>query len=169
VLAESIEIVPGRGAAPPRVGGFARNLQLTQVLPGATLPENSIAGMFALGSSSFRPGDSVRIRYAASACPESSEALLPITFQPAVLTSSPAPTLPAGIAEVEPTVFVQVLLDTQGRFEQPVVMGGPESLRAAALETIKAWTATASLVNGSPVFWFTTLRVTFLPPPPPGP
>lgn len=59
-----------------------------------------------------------------------------------------------------------VLLDTQGRFEQPVVMGGPESLRAAALETIKAWTATPPLVNGSPVFWFTTLRVTFLPPPP---
>jgi hypothetical protein len=62
-------------------------------------------------------------------------------------------------------VFLQVVVDTEGRFEQPVVLGGPESLRAAAIETVKNWTVTPARVNGSPVFSFSTLRVTFIPGP----
>ena len=121
-----------------------------------------MGALFGIGGPSLRAGDSVRIRYAASSCTSENEVVLPVKHEAARLTSNPAPILPPGVTEVDLTVFVQVLVDVEGRFEQPVVLSGPESLRAAAIEAIRKWTVTPARVNGSPVFSFATLRVTFV-------
>jgi hypothetical protein len=161
VAAESIEILYAEGKTAPRVGTYGRPDQVAKSLPGAKIPDNSVGALFSVGGPSLRAGDSVRIRYATSSCTTDNEVILPVKYEAASLTSNPAPLLPPGVVEAEYTVIVQALVDIEGRFEQPVALSGPESLRAAAIDAIRKWTVTPARVNGTPVFSFSTLRVTF--------
>ena len=86
---------------------------------------------------------------------------LAIRAEPAPLTSSPSPKLPAGNTEPDPSVFVPAVIDLEGNFQRPVYVAGPESLREAATAAIKEWRATPARMNGEPVTQVVALRVEF--------
>jgi outer membrane biosynthesis protein TonB len=71
--------------------------------------------------------------------------------------------MPAGVTLVDPAVFLQVLIDVDGGFTRPVVVGGPDVLTAAAVEAIATWKAEPVRIAGQPVVSAVTLRVAFTP------
>jgi hypothetical protein len=58
-------------------------------------------------------------------------------------------------------VYFQAIIDTDGRFERAVYVGGPESLTMAARETIRQWRAQPVRVNNAPVVSPIILQATF--------
>jgi hypothetical protein len=71
--------------------------------------------------------------------------------------------LPPGTSEAEPVVYVQVIVDQEGRIARPQYLGGPRSLYPAALDTLAKWRAQPIRVNGAPVVTPNVLQVPFNP------
>lgn len=69
--------------------------------------------------------------------------------------------LPPGAVEPEPVVYVQVILDQQGRVARPQYLGGPRSLYPAALEALAKWRTQPIRVNGAPVVTPNVAQVPF--------
>jgi hypothetical protein len=164
VVPMSIDVVTARGANLQRAPGYATGTQLARVLPGVPVPPGTIAALFALGLPHLATGDRIRITYSASDCPDASrELVLPVTYTAPRPRAFPQPPLPPGTTEPDPTVFVQAIVDTTGRFDGLTAIAGPASLRAAAVDAVRQWTVEPALMNGAPVVTYTTLRVTFAP------
>jgi hypothetical protein len=69
--------------------------------------------------------------------------------------------MPAGVTEADPTIYLQAIIDVDGRFVRPVYVGGPQALLPAALESVEGWRAQPLRVNGVPTVNPIVLQVTF--------
>ena len=155
----SIEILAPQGQMVRRVGELLTGDGVATMTRGFTAPAGSIAAHFTLGM--LRHGDTVRITYADVLCDGvSKERGLVARATPAKAVSLPPPALPAGMAAASP-VWLQTVIDPQGRFQQAMYIGGPDALIAPALEAIKGWRAEPARVNGTAVIFDTLLVVQF--------
>ena len=155
----AIDILPPQGAAIRRVGDVLSGDNVGTLVSGFSAPAGSIAAHFTLGM--LRHGDTVRITYSDALCDGvSKERALVARATPAKALTLPPPVLPAGMSPASP-VWLQTVIDPQGRFQQAMYIGGPESLVAPALEAIKGWRAEPARVNGTPVIFDTLLVVQF--------
>jgi hypothetical protein len=66
-----------------------------------------------------------------------------------------------GFAEPEPVIYVQVIIDQDGRVMRPLYLGGPRALYPAALEALTKWKTQPIRVNGAPVVTPNVLQVPF--------
>jgi outer membrane biosynthesis protein TonB len=71
------------------------------------------------------------------------------------------PALPAGQAPTDRPVRLQALIDTDGRAQQVVYVGGPAALKDAAIAAVRRWEAQPARVNGAPVVTPVMLQVKF--------
>jgi hypothetical protein len=149
VAPDSVEIVSGQGAQPPRVGDFMRGDAIAALLPGITVPPRSVAASYGLAF--LRPGDRVKITYLEPCDDGSREALLSAKFEPPRPVATTRAALPAGIVEADPVVVFQAIIDMDGTFAHAASIGGPPSLLIPALEVLGQWRAAPLLVNGAPV------------------
>lgn len=69
----------------------------------------------------------------------------------------------ATAAHVFGTVVVGAEIDAEGEVTQVVALGGPEMLRAAALEGVRQYTYRPFLINGVPSVVRTAVQVLFQP------
>jgi hypothetical protein len=165
VPATEIDVLTGPQdqAFQQRMPTLNSGLQLANVLSGATVPEGAVGAMFFVPM--LGPNQTVRIKYGnvPASCPADlqKEYRLPIRVEEAKPTVTPLPPLPADNREPDPAVFVQAVLDTDGVFQRPIYVAGPESLREAGIAAIKEWRATPARMNGEPVPQVVTLRVEF--------
>ncbi len=131
---------------------------LIKGVPGVTLPPGAVGALFPVPF--LPPMASVRVTYAESpGCP--GQILLPIRWEELRLLASEPPTLPAGVAEVDPSVFLQVVVDVDGTFRRPAYVAGPRALTAAAIAAIAKWRASPARINGQPIVSVVALRVAF--------
>jgi hypothetical protein len=159
VAPQGIEIIGEQGPL-PRTGDLVRDEAIAKLLPGVAAPASRLAAAY--GLTFLGPKNSVKITYAEAECEGGAkEALLPVKYDQARLVASVPPVRPAGIAEADPVVYLQAIIDTDGRFERPVYVGGPESLTMAAQETIRQWRAQPVRVNTAPVVSPIVLQVAF--------
>jgi hypothetical protein len=159
VAPASIEILPPQGGMVPRVGDLLTGDGVATLTRGFTAPAGSMAALFTIGM--LRHGDTVRITYADVLCDGvSKDRGLVARATPAKAVSLPPPALPAGMTSASP-VWLQTVIDPQGRFQQAMYIGGPEVLIAPALEAIKSWRAEPARVNGTAVIFDTLLVVQF--------
>jgi hypothetical protein len=56
--------------------------------------------------------------------------------------------LPRGISEPDPTVYLQAVMDAEGRLVRPIHIGGPKVLVPAAIEGISRWRTMPMRLNG---------------------
>jgi hypothetical protein len=155
----SIDLSASHGPPPRRDGLFGEE-ELAQLVPGFWPPPGALAGLFAL--TSLRPGHAVDITYDAEACPgHAREVSLPVHMESPRITSSPPPPVPRGVALAQPPVLVRAVIDQDGQFRNPVAVGGPWPLRAAAVSALQQWRAEPARLNGSPVVSDATLVVRF--------
>jgi hypothetical protein len=164
VPASAIDLVGPQGQALPRVPGLQSGPALSGPLSGTPVPPGAVGAMFPMP---FPPPDGrVRLTYPDSPdCPGDvpREVLLPLRGEASRLLASESPAMPAGVTLVDPAVFLQVLIDVDGGFTRPVVVGGPDVLTAAAVEAIGTWKAAPARIAGQPVVSAVTLRVAFTP------
>jgi hypothetical protein len=72
-------------------------------------------------------------------------------------------TMPAGVVEAEPVVYIQVLIDPEGKIARTEYLGGPRSLYPAALEALSRWKLQPTRINGTPVVTPNVVQVPFRP------
>ena len=135
--------------------------QVSRILPGVVLPEGAKA--FAYQLARPRPNDGIIISYPEDGCEVQRNVLrLALRATPAKLIVAPPPELPVGITGPA-TVFLQAVLDLEGRLLEPVYIGGPRELEAAAREALEKWRAEPYRINGAPVAAGVVLQVRFGP------
>jgi hypothetical protein len=69
--------------------------------------------------------------------------------------------LPPDVVTDDPTVYLQAVIDQNGRFMRPLYIGGLEALVPAALAAVADWRAQPLRVNGTPVVNPIVLQVLF--------
>ena len=140
----------------PAVGQPLQGDALNQQIFGLPIPAGSLAVKFRQAQVTH-----IRITYAESCEGAPTDVVLQIkTETPRIISSSPA-TIPPGISEPEPTVYLQVILDTNGEFVHPLHIGGPKSLLPTAIESIRQWKLEPFRLNGTPNISPTILQVIF--------
>ena len=154
-----IAIVPSQGALPPRDGEPATGAALARLLPGMDVPPGSMAAVFPL--SVPRPVDSIRITYPDGSCGPSNDVVLPVKITSGKRLNWPQPSLPPGQPPTDRPIWLQALVDTEGRTQRVVYVGGPTALKQAAIEAVRAWEAEPARVNGAPVVTPVLLQVKF--------
>jgi hypothetical protein len=155
IAPQAIEMATNQGPL-PRNGDFVRGDDaLRNIFPGLAIPAGSIAARLRQGLVS-----QTTITYAEPCEGNSPTVVLPFNVEPPRLQATPA-AMPPGISEPDPTVYLQVILDTEGRFARPHHIGGPKSLVPTAIETIGTWRAEPVRLNGKPVINPMVLQVIF--------
>jgi hypothetical protein len=152
---QAIEMTTNQGPL-PRNGDFIRGDDaLKSVFPGLMIPAGSLAAR-------FRQGLVIQatITYAEPCEGDSPTVVLPFKVEPPRILATPA-AMPPGISEPDPTVYLQVILDTEGRFVRPLHIGGPKSLVPTAIDTIGTWRAEPVRLNGKPLINPMMLQVIF--------
>ncbi len=139
----------------PRNGDFIRGDAVALRFHGFPVPADSIAAVFRQSTISH-----VKITYAESCEGASPDVLLPIAVEPPRIMARPG-VLPAGNTEPDTTVYLQVLLDEDGRFARPLHIGGPKSLVPAAIETINGWITSPLRLNRTAIINPVILQVVF--------
>jgi hypothetical protein len=155
----NIQIVPSQGPPPPRIGELATGEALARLLPGADFPPGSMAAAYGLDHP--RPIDAIKVSYAAGACGEARDVVLPQTFTNARPLQTPMPALPAGQPATDLPIRLQALLDLDGAAQQLVYVGGPPALTDAAIAAVRTWTAEPMRLNGAPMVTPVTFQVKF--------
>jgi hypothetical protein len=135
-----------------------RGEALAKAFPGLPVPPGSI-GLYFRGA---QPAQG-KITYAEGCDDSSAEATLTFRAEPPRLIEMVPGVLPAGTVEAEPVVYVQVIVDQEGRIARPQYLGGPRSLYPAALEALAKWRVQPIRVNGAPVVTPNVLQVIFNP------
>lgn len=146
------------GPLVPRAQPQALNAeQLALILPGVQLAAGAQA--FAYQLARPRPNDTVVLSYMEDGCEVERNILrVPVRATPLAPLSAPAAELPAN-AKGPGTVFLQAIVDFDGRFREPVVIGGPDDLVAAARAAIDTWRAEPPRLNGAPLATGVMLQV----------
>jgi len=158
VAPQSIDMTGTQGPVPRRTAGEVLRDEIANVFPGVDAPAGSIAIRFRQAQPT-----KIQITYVEACDGGPAAVTLPVTIEPAKLTQSSLATLPPGIVEADPTVYLQAVIDPEGRFARPEYLGGPNSLLPTALETIGQWRATPLRVNGTPSIFPVVLQVIFRP------
>jgi hypothetical protein len=140
----------------PMAGQPIRDETLKQQISGLATPAGSLAGRFRQVQIS-----QIRISYSESCNGAAAEVVLTPKVEPARIISSRPASIPPGISEADPTVYLQVILDTSGEFVHPQHIGGPKSLLPAALESLRQWRVEPFRLNGIPMITPTILQVIF--------
>jgi|SRR5688572_6186178 len=155
IAPQNIEMFLNQAAVPPD-GNLVRDDAVGKLFAGVLAPAGSLGGRFRQTQAT-----QVKIAYAESCDGAPAEVLLNLRIeQPRLIVSAPA-ALPQGIVESDPTVYLQTIIDTEGRFTRPVHIGGPRSLLGVAINTINSWRAEPLRVNGNPTVNPVVLQVTF--------
>ena len=155
----NVELVAGQGPiARNPAGEPLRGEAVAKAFPGVPAPEGSIGLYFR----SAQPSQG-KITYAEGCNGAPAEAALSFRAEPPRLIEMVPGVLPPGTVEAEPVVYVQVLLDQEGRIARPQYLGGPRSLYPAALEALTKWRTQPIRVNGAPVVTPNVAQVPFNP------
>jgi len=155
----AVSVVPAQGQAPTRDGEPATGEALARLLPGLDVPAGSMAVAFPLELP--RPTDTIKITYPDGACGPSNDVVLPVKVTNGKPLKWPQPALPAGQLPTDRPVRLQALIDTDGRAQQIVYVGGPAALKEAALDAVRGWEAEPARINGAPVVTPVMLQVKF--------
>ena len=131
---------------------------LAKAFPGVPAPPGSI-GLYFRGA---QPAQG-KITYAEGCDGSPAEAVLSFRAEPPRLIEMVPGTLPPGTSEPEPVVYIQVIVDQEGRIARPQYLGGPRSLYPAALDALTKWRAQPIRVNGAPVVTPNVVQVPFNP------
>jgi hypothetical protein len=159
ILPTDVELRTAQGPiARNPAGEPVRGEALTKAFPGLPTPPGSI-GLYFRGA---QPAQG-RITYAEGCNGSPAEAMLSFRAEPPRLIEMVPGVRPPGIVEAEPVVYVQVILDQEGRIARPQYLGGPRSLYPAALDALTKWRTQPVRVNGAPVVTPNVLQVTFRP------
>ena len=88
-----------------------------------------------------------------------------LTLRSRLISGSPAlyPRSPSG-ETVRGTVAMQVIVNTDGSVENVTVLGGPRTLRDAAVNAVRGWRFQPMLVHGVPAQVRSTLHIPVQPP-----
>ena len=133
--------------------------QLARILPGVTIPSGAKAFAYQIGR--VRPNDTVIASYMEDGCDVIGNIVrLPFRQTPVKAIDTPTPE-PQKNVTGPTTVFLQAIVDLEGRLQDPVYIGGPTELEAAARETIRRWRAEPARFNGTPVATGVVLQVRF--------
>ena len=162
LAAAGVEIHDATGVLVPRAQREALSSEhVTRVLPGTALPAGAKAFVYQLPRP--RSNDVIVASYAEDGCEVQGKVLRgAVEFTPAKLIDAPPPAIPKD-ASGPATVFLQAIVDFEGRFQQPVYIGGPGELETAAREAIGHWRAEPARMNGAPVAGGVLLQVRFGP------
>jgi hypothetical protein len=131
---------------------------LAKAFPGLPAPPGSI-GLYFRGA---QPAQG-KITYAEGCDGSPADVVLSFRAEPPRLIEMVPAVLPPGTSEAEPVVYVQVIVDQEGRIARPQYLGGPRSLYPAALDALTKWRAQPIRVNGAPVVTPNVVQVLFNP------
>ena len=140
---------------------YASGESLAKMFPGVKLPEGTLAGSFA--TDGLRPNEGIRVTYDEALCDEKSRTtIFPLRGSGAKGMTMPEPTRPEGVPEPSEPVWLQAVVDLEGRLLNPQHVGGPGGIYVErAIETLKNWRAEPARINGSPVVADTHVVFTF--------
>jgi hypothetical protein len=125
-------------------------VELAALLPGITAPAGSVGVVTPLLT--FRPGDAVRIAYDPSVCQGADANIsMPMLVTPARGVVMPQLSPANGSSVPGEPVWLQAVVDVEGRLQRGTFIGGPEALAQRALETLRDWRAEPARVNGHAV------------------
>ena len=159
VAPQSIDMTGTQGPVPRRTAAeVLRDGEIANVFPGVAAPAGSIAIRFRQAQPT-----QIQITYVEGCDGGPAAITLPVTIEPAKLAHSSLATLPPGTVDEDPTIYLQAVIDPEGRFARPEYLGGPRALLPTALETIGQWRATPLRVNGTPSIFPVVLQVIFRP------
>jgi hypothetical protein len=152
---QNVELIAPQGSI-PRNGEPLPEAAMAAAFPGIPVPAGSFAVRFRQASPS-----EVRIVYAEACEGAPTASSVPMRFEPARLVSSSVVPLPPDVVTDDPTVYLQAVIDQNGRFMRPLYIGGLEALVPAALAAVTDWRAEPLRVNGAPVVNPIVLQVLF--------
>jgi hypothetical protein len=160
ILPANVELVTGQQAPIARnpAGEPLRGEALAKAFPGVPAPSGSI-GLYFRGA---QPAEG-KITYVEGCDGSPAEVMLSFRTEPPRLLAMVPGVLPPGSVEAEPVVYVQVLLDQEGRVARPKYLGGPRSLYPAAVDALTKWRTQPTRINGVPVVTPNVLQVPFNP------
>jgi hypothetical protein len=142
-------------------GGVLQGEELAKTFPDVATPAGSIGIRFRNG----QPTEAM-ITYAEGCNGSPAETTLPFRVEQARLLELVPGVIPngvAGVADAEPVVYIQVLIDPEGHIARPQYLGGPRSLYPAAVDALAKWRVQPIRVNGSGVVTPNVVQVPFRP------
>ena len=158
----TIDLMNAQGRPIRRAESAMTADQIATRLPGAALPEGAVAYQFNLAA--FGPNLAAHVAFDEATCEGRPTTMtVPLQFTRARPVEMPRPAVPADMAPPGETVWLQAVVDLDGRLRQPRFMGGPEAYAAAAMAALADWVAEPAAVNGTPVVSDTMAGVTFEP------
>jgi hypothetical protein len=130
---------------------YLSGAKLSALLPGVTIPDGSIAAL--MPTDSLRQNEAVRVMYDESVCEGQSRIdTFPVRATGAKGMVMPEPTRPDGIEPPSEPVWLQAVVDLEGRLLNAQHVGGPGGIFVErARETLRDWRAEPARVNGTPV------------------
>jgi hypothetical protein len=159
IVPTSVELSTAQGPiARNPAGEPLRGEPLAKAFPGVPTPPGSI-GLYFSGAQPTQG----KITYAEACNGSPAEVMLSFRAEPPRLIEMVPGVLPPGAVEEESVVYVQVILDQEGRVTRPQYLGGPRALYPAALEALAKWRTLPIRVNGSPVVTPNVAQVPFRP------
>lgn len=122
-------------------------------------PEGSVAAAYPAAMP--RPNEQVVITYPEACVDGGTQVRLALRYTPARPLDTPPATLPEGEKPAEGAIYLQVVIDPAGTFQEPIYIGGPAHLTKAAIEAIGAWKVEPPRINGAPYATPVVLQVRF--------
>jgi hypothetical protein len=151
-----VELLAARGPIDRESTDVLQGEALAKAFPGLPTPAGSIGLRFRNASPA-----QARITYAEGCNGASPETMVSFRAEPPRLIEMVPGTRPAGVVEAEPVVYIQVVIDPDGKVARTEYLGGPRSLYPAALEALAKWKVQPTRVNGTGVVTTNVLQVPF--------
>lgn len=157
-----IEVVSTRSGPVKSLTALLPHKEIATVVPGYVAPAGAAAIVVPLLG--LRPDDHVRVLYDAALCTgETRGSVYSARVTPNRGRVMPEPPLPAGASTPEEPLWLQAVVDLDGKLRRATRIGGPEDTVFVdqALRTLLDWQADPARVNGSPVVSDTHLLFAF--------
>jgi hypothetical protein len=148
LLPQNVVLSGPQGTPIPLIANDAvlRGTDIARLLPGVPAPAGSMALRFPQAQFS-----QATIAYAEACDGQPAQVTLPFRPEPPVLERAPYGVAPADADPAELVMYLQIVLDAEGRFSRPLYIGGPRALMPAALDALSQWRARPVRVNGVPI------------------
>lgn len=147
---KSIELGTPNGLVQSREP-YVSGTGLSTLLPGVALPEGSMAAL--MPTDALRQNEAVRVTYDESVCEgERRTDIFRFRATGAKGMVMPEPARPEGVEPPAEPVWLQAVVDLDGRLLNAQHVGGPSGVFIErARETLRDWRAEPARINGSPV------------------
>lgn len=158
----AIEVVSTRSGPINSLSPLVPHGKLDTLVPGYAAPADSAGIVVALMN--LRPDDHVRVLYDAAVCTgDSRGSVFSAKVEPNRGRVMPEPGLPAGATTPDEALWLQAVVDLEGKLRRATRIGGPDDkvFVDQALRTLLDWQADPARVNGSPVVSDTHLLFRF--------